>query len=1214
MGGGASVTDAPPEYGTYKRDSLSRVTSVRRQATVKIYRRGKKSPIEFSFVPEAFLAWMEGVAFFRSPGILHQAANMRKKYRRCRGSKIPIEDLCASFREWDDIHFYGLIAELDPVFAKSEVLDLEYNEAKSARIERKAKKHAYVDPELEADFLRALKMVLLFREDQRTAKGKGPKLTFEATRRFGGQDINDLKEELYEMAEFPDEYDELKTRCSELIQRLSESYLEQQTLQDNLTLKSMEHENELVELKDDLERKTQKQLQSLDERYGSELEDRENAYQKMVNKYSKMKLKYKNTKKKNKFLHQNNSLGMFAKDSGRGASPDDWKHKLMMQLSEREEEILELQNQVYEYKRKGGGGNGGDAKSKKGGRRGGDDDMGDVGIGMIDDSASMSDVKEAMKELARARDRLSKSLEDSRAKVSELEEKCAELDKNKRAKERQLMRDNATMMRQVLKLRTALQGADVAIPVTARSSRGAHSSIAAALKDSKRITKMMEETRKAMDGDDSDPVKQRLRQEASALKKQVEWLARQVCRYRQMGRGAVCWIRHVMTKRLKAIAGGTKKAGGYLKRSAAARKKAREGKGRGDAVGKKDIDSLNSTMQEMFQKQQEEIKRMLAAVKVPKSARGRKPVPSGNDKALKTENKRLAERVRELEGRTISPEAAEKHRNELKAKTDEVLRLRKELREFASAQELSKASAGEGEEKLQARIKVLMSEVNAGKDTAEKLVEENRSLKEEIVRLKARIKELEDEQAKSADEFVAKLEEAKASMAEMTDKIRTEMAGKLEESDQRLREEKARYARLEANQEREMKAYVAKKSAELREEMEAKVAIIEAKMIKAQEAFKEERILRIKYHNMVEDMKGKIRVYCRIRPMSRTEKKRGDEMCTIGEDQFSISVTRIARNREVRKEFSFDEVFPPSAPQEIVYENTSKLIQSAYDGYNVCIFAYGQTGTGKTYTMYGEKGNEGIAPRAIHTLYDHVRAGSHSYDSTITCYMVELYKSNLQDLLDSRPKAQRRKRKKLKISKNVQGTIEVHGCEIREAKTPEELLKILDDGNKVRVTSSTKMNAGSSRSHLILSILVKNINRRTGVSTVGKLSLVDLAGCERAAKTGATAEQLKEAQSINQSLSALGNVIAALSTGSKHVPYRSHVLTNLMSDSLGGNAKTLMFVNVSPSSYNADETINALNYATRVKMVKNTANKTIQSKAMQEQAAMIAKLQAKLSS
>lgn len=133
------------------------------------------------------------------------------------------------------------------------------------------------------------------------------------------------------------------------------------------------------------------------------------------------------------------------------------------------------------------------------------------------------------------------------------------------------------------------------------------------------------------------------------------------------------------------------------------------------------------------------------------------------------------------------------------------------------------------------------------------------------------------------------------------------------------------------------------------------------------------------------------------------------------------------------------------------------------------------------------------------------------------------------------------------------------------------------------------MNSDSSRSHLLCSIVVSSTNRRTGSSIRGKLTLVDLAGSERVGKSGASGDQLKEAQSINKSLSALGDVIGALTTGIKHIPYRNHALTMMMSDSLGGNSKTLMFVCASPADYNASETINALQFAARCKTVTNSA-------------------------
>lgn len=158
-----------------------------------------------------------------------------------------------------------------------------------------------------------------------------------------------------------------------------------------------------------------------------------------------------------------------------------------------------------------------------------------------------------------------------------------------------------------------------------------------------------------------------------------------------------------------------------------------------------------------------------------------------------------------------------------------------------------------------------------------------------------------------------------------------------------------------------------------------------------------------------------------------------------------------------------------------------------------------------------------------------------------------------------------------------------------------EAIKIFQYGLEHRMTRATKMNDSSSRSHLIFAIVIESLNKQTRVRTVGKLSFVDLAGSERSSKTGTDKEGAAEGRAINQSLSALGNVISALSKGLEHIPYRDHPLTQLMKDSLGGTAKTLMFVNVSPSNYNEAESKNSMDYATRVKKIKNKVAKNVES-------------------
>ncbi|CAN0355447.1 unnamed protein product, partial [Phaeothamnion confervicola] len=229
----------------------------------------------------------------------------------------------------------------------------------------------------------------------------------------------------------------------------------------------------------------------------------------------------------------------------------------------------------------------------------------------------------------------------------------------------------------------------------------------------------------------------------------------------------------------------------------------------------------------------------------------------------------------------------------------------------------------------------------------------------------------------------------------------------------------------------------------------------------------------------------------------------------------------------------------------------------------------------------------------------------------VSCYFVELYLDKLQDLFwqMDHPGA-REEPQKLDIKMDEKKMVYVKNAVVREAATAAELLSLFDAGNAQRKVGGTKMNAESSRSHSIFGVTIEVFDRTSRKTTIGKLSLVDLAGSERADKTGATAERLKEAQAINKSLSALGDVIAALSSEESFVPYRNNKLTQLMQDSLGGNAKTLMFVNISPADYNAEETVTSLMYASRVKLITNSANKNQDSEEVARLKAIIRKLKA----
>jgi len=359
--------------------------------------------------------------------------------------------------------------------------------------------------------------------------------------------------------------------------------------------------------------------------------------------------------------------------------------------------------------------------------------------------------------------------------------------------------------------------------------------------------------------------------------------------------------------------------------------------------------------------------------------------------------------------------------------------------------------------------------------------------------------------------------------------------------------------------------------------------------------FAKEQKLRRSLHNELEDLKGKIRVYCRIRPLSKSEIARKSTLAVRAVDEYMLSLDFKKRSHS----FEFDRVFGPEMTQENVFEPTKHLCQSVVDGYNVCIYCYGQTGSGKTYTMIGDGTDVtqcgdglGIAPRVSNELFRIATSSDDKWSFRFRMSLYEVYRENLLDLMrapDADPA-------KLSVQLDNDGRVQVIGGTIVDVHSSADLMSALKKGMASRKTAETKMNKTSSRSHLVLMIFVEASNKMTGQSSNGKLTLCDLAGSERASKTGAQGERMKEAQAINKSLSSLGNVISALTSAAPHIPYRNSVLTQLMRDCLGGNAKTLMFVNVSPADYNASEGYSSLNFAKRCKKIENKAVAAVESK------------------
>ncbi|CAH8337270.1 unnamed protein product [Eruca vesicaria subsp. sativa] len=366
--------------------------------------------------------------------------------------------------------------------------------------------------------------------------------------------------------------------------------------------------------------------------------------------------------------------------------------------------------------------------------------------------------------------------------------------------------------------------------------------------------------------------------------------------------------------------------------------------------------------------------------------------------------------------------------------------------------------------------------------------------------------------------------------------------------------------------------------------------------------YSEEQAKRKELYNQIQETKGNIRVFCRCRPLNQEETS---TRCatTVDFDGAKDGELGVITGNNSKKGFKFDRVYTPKDGQVDVFADASPMVVSVLDGYNVCIFAYGQTGTGKTFTMEGTPQNRGVNYRTVQQLFEIAKERRDTISYNISVSVLEVYNEQIRDLLATSPAS-----KKLEIKQSSDGSHHVPGLVEAKVENITEVWKVLQAGSNARAVGSNNVNEHSSRSHCMLSIMVKAKNLMNGDCTKSKLWLVDLAGSERLAKTDVQGERLKEAQNINKSLSALGDVIYALATKSSHIPYRNSKLTHLLQDSLGGDSKTLMFVQISPSEHDVSETLSSLNFATRVRGVElGPARKQVDTGEIQKMKAMVEK-------
>ena len=363
---------------------------------------------------------------------------------------------------------------------------------------------------------------------------------------------------------------------------------------------------------------------------------------------------------------------------------------------------------------------------------------------------------------------------------------------------------------------------------------------------------------------------------------------------------------------------------------------------------------------------------------------------------------------------------------------------------------------------------------------------------------------------------------------------------------------------------------------------EAQVKDLEGQVMDAEQ-------VRRKLHNQIQELRGNVRVFCRVRPQAA--EANSSVMCL--QDGASVKVeappqgpvgpsTANSLNANGLKEFNFgfDRVFNNESSQGEIFEEVSQLVQSALDGYKVCLFSYGQTGSGKTYTMLGDQGaNVGIIPRSVEKVVQTAEAlKSKGWEYSMEACYIEIYNEGIRDLLQPGTAHS----DTYSIKHNPSGCPTVNNVTREPVPNVAAAADLVRRAAAVRTVEATQMNSQSSRSHTLFMLYITGVHAAAGQKLEGCLNLVDLAGSERVNRSGAEGDRLKEACSINKSLSSLGDVFQAISSNQKHIPYRNSKLTHLLAPCLGGDGKTLMFVNIAPEESHSEESLCSLRFASKV--------------------------------
>nr|XP_023876562.1 kinesin-like protein KIN-14C isoform X1 [Quercus suber] len=517
--------------------------------------------------------------------------------------------------------------------------------------------------------------------------------------------------------------------------------------------------------------------------------------------------------------------------------------------------------------------------------------------------------------------------------------------------------------------------------------------------------------------------------------------------------------------------------------------------------------------------------------------------------------------------------------------------------------EMEKLTIVENLSNLRCHNKALQDQLASFKASQDEVIKQKESLSNELRCLRVELQQVRDDRDRQVTQMQALTAEI-VKYKEFTGKSCAELdnltikSNALEEtcSSQREHIRTLQHQLTAANEKLQMADLSASETRTEFEEQKRTVCELQERLADAEFQLIEGEKLRKKLHNTILELKGNIRVFCRVRPLL-PEDGVGTEATVIAYPTSTETLGRgidLVQSAGQKYPFTFDKVFSHEASQQDVFVEISQLVQSALDGYKVCIFAYGQTGSGKTYTMMGRpetSAQKGLIPRSLEQIFQTSQSlQAQGWKYKMQASMLEIYNETIRDLLSTNRSSgldmSRTENgapgKQYTIKHDVNGNTHVSDLTIVDVCSINEISSLLQQAAHSRSVGRTQMNEQSSRSHFVFTLRISGVNESTEQQVQGVLNLIDLAGSERLSKSGSTGDRLKETQAINKSLSSLADVIFALAKKEDHVPFRNSKLTYLLQPCLGGDSKTLMFVNISPDPSSVGESLCSLRFAARV--------------------------------